>query len=341
MSEALFELEDDPRLDDDGRPGRRSHRHIDALSGSALKEAVEADARTIADAIGKPTSWVLERAAKVAQIAKSNPGDVHDWREVLRELEEWVRRPALCAARLPKRPYGKQPDGPGRMPRPKKTKSAAYGGSCGLCTDKVPTGQLIARLRRQEDPYADMGWLCEHCAYERRARPRRKDIALRLFHALFAGEPVSFNPPECTALNTWLTEDPATAQTIAWKAEQLDVTVQRLEVSVTEGKDETWLSHPTAASIVEALNEVPIPAGAELLCEIAQHLAEWKDGRVPALVRRFGTGTALRQHLLAATTLPTGLSRLGGPFDLNQSAKPDDDAEAEDPGQEVTDEAQS
>ncbi len=56
-----------------------------------------------------------------------------------------------------------------------------------------------------------MGRLCRRCLYERRDKPRRRDVLLRILHQLFAGISVGLNGFECNVLLAWLTEDPALA----------------------------------------------------------------------------------------------------------------------------------
>ncbi|MET8291722.1 hypothetical protein ABZV80_42200 [Streptomyces sp. NPDC005132] len=90
-----------------------------------------------------------------------------------------------------------RPQGIGRLPRPRSVKAAA--GACSLCGDSYATGDLIGRTPfAQAVPYEQMGWLCWHCLVERRQQPRRRDVLLRVFHALFAGlEGVGLNAHEC------------------------------------------------------------------------------------------------------------------------------------------------
>lgn len=169
-----------------------------------------------------------------------------------------------------------------------------------------------------------MGWLCWHCLVERRQQPRRRDVLLRVFHALFAGlEGVGLNAHECAVTLEWLTEDPALEGSKPWTADPLDNTLVRLRTSVADQRQTTWLSAQTAHTIVAVLQEAPAsPAttaqDAHTLAALVQHLAEWATNPAAVPSSPYGTGWRYRRQLLSLTCHPTVLSRQGGPFHLFQ-----------------------
>ncbi|MEV6532795.1 hypothetical protein AB0M86_24940 [Streptomyces sp. NPDC051639] len=169
-----------------------------------------------------------------------------------------------------------------------------------------------------------MGWLCWHCLVGRRQQPRRRDVLLRVFHALFAGlEGVGLNAHECAVTLEWLTEDPALEGSKPWTADPLDKTLVRLRTSVADQRPTTWLSAQTAHTIVAVLHEAPAsPAttaqDADTLAALVQHLAEWATNPAAVPSSRYGTGWRYRRQLLSLTCHPTVLSRQGGPFHLFQ-----------------------
>lgn len=103
-----------------------------------------------------------------------------------------------------------------------------------------------------------MGWLCRHCLYERREKPRRRDVLLRFFHHLFAGNAVDLNAFECEVLLAWLTEDTAFAASAPWRKDPLETTLARLRTSAAEGKAATALAVTTARTIIAVLRETPV-----------------------------------------------------------------------------------
>ncbi|MCX4658577.1 hypothetical protein [Streptomyces uncialis] len=175
-----------------------------------------------------------------------------------------------------------------------------------------------------------MGWLCARCLYERREKPRRRDVVLRIFHHLFASSAVGLNAYECCILHAWLTETEAPAASTAWRKDPLDTTLVRLETAVTEGKGATWIAFPTAHTVIAALTAAPGGSAAEreLLHAVAQHLDEWHTNPRGVDVRRYGTGPRCRAQVLKATDRPTVLSERGGPFDLHHTPPPTTEQES-------------
>ena len=303
--------------------GPRSDAAIDAMTLPQLRAAAREDIRAVAGAAGVPVAKVEIRIRKLFKVKALREADLHDLRAMLREMRVWIGRPAVFRTPAPRSAKVSQPEGAGRMARPRVTKRAIEDTVCGLCTDPVAAGELIGRMRGTvAAPYEVTGWLCQHCLYQRRATPRRRDLLVRIFHDLFTGQGVGLNAPECALLLTWLTEDPAARDSAAWKGEPLDGTLTRLQMAVQEGKEETWLALATTHTIAALLQELPgratEPADVDLLAAITQCRDEWT---YPQHLEhtRFGTGAGHRRFLLDSTTRPTALSRCGGPFDLHQA----------------------
>lgn len=223
------------------------------------------------------------------------------------------------------RPRVVRPEGMEQLPVPRVVKDAHQDMACGLCGDPVKTGELVGRTRTPKDlaVHRPMGWLCAHCLYTRRQTPRRRDVAMRAFHALFAGSAVDLNAYECQVLLTWLTEDPACAASSAWHADPLENTLTRMATSVAEKKAATWIAVPTFHTITAVLHQAPSsPAEQEMLNALAQHLTEWTDNPQGVERRRYGSGPRFRARVLEVTCRPTLLSRQGGPFDLHHAPAP-------------------
>ncbi|MFG2463371.1 hypothetical protein ACGFWE_40850 [Streptomyces sp. NPDC048523] len=301
-------------------------QETDALAGTALREQAIQAVDALSAAVGEDPQTLYGRVLKLLNLPRLDDADDHDLREIVRELricEQEDRR--VYRARLRRVTRVDRPGGIGRLPRPRSVKSASAPGTCALCGDAYTTGELIGRPPFTEDlPYVPIGWLCWHCLVQRRQQPRRRDVLLRIFHALFAGvEGVGLNGHECGVLLDWLTGEPALANSKPWTADPLENTLVRLRTSAADANPATWLSAQTAHTIVAVLKEAPdspdtTTRDGETLEALVQHLAEWETN--PAGVRRsqYGTGWRYRQRVLQLTDHPTPLSERGGPFHLFQ-----------------------
>lgn len=221
--------------------------------------------------------------------------------------------------------------GTGQLPLPRTTKRAAAGIACGLCADGVDSGSIIGRVKPPRDRvYVQMGWLCHHCLYTRRAAPRRRDVLVRVFHHLFAATGIGINDHEIQVLLDWIMSDPAVTRSEAWQRDPLDTTVIRMRTAIKEGKPTTWLSANTGLTMVAALLEAPgTETDARLLRAILQHSEEWRTNPQRVDHRRYGSGIRFRRVVLAGTAHPTDLSDRGGPFDLHHAPPPVTDEEEE------------
>jgi hypothetical protein len=295
------------------------------LAGTELREQAAKTADALAATVGEDPQTLRRRLLKLVNLPRLSDTDDHDLREVLRELRvcEQEGRGAH-RTRLRRVTRVDRPAGIARLPRPRSVKPASAAGACGLCRDGYCAGDLIGRTPSPEDlPYIPMGWLCWHCLVQRRHQPRRRDVLMRVFHALFAGDGVGLNGIECGVLLEWLTEDPALTDSKPWTADPLENTLVRLRTSVADGKPTTWLSHQTAHTIIAVLQEAPAspattPQDDEMLAALVQHVAEWATNPADVQSARYGTGWRFRQQVLALTEHPTVLSQLGGPFFLYQ-----------------------
>ncbi|ANW22648.1 hypothetical protein I3J05_28175 (plasmid) [Streptomyces clavuligerus] len=297
---------------------------IAALHGEALRSWVDTGTEAVAEIVGKPAERVRSRLTRTAGVKNLGAADDEDLRECLRVLRTWLSDPASYTPPAPK-PKIQRPESIGQLPVPRTLKQAHTETTCGLCADPVKPGDLVGRMRDPKDKqFVPMGWLCAHCLYERREKPRRRDVVLRIFHHLFASSAAGLNAHECAVLRTWLTETEAPAASTAWRNDPLDTTVVRLETSVTEVKGTTWIAVPTAHTIITALLDAPGSSEAEtaLLRAVAQHLDEWQTNPQGIEARRYGTGVRYRAEVLKTTSRPTVLSERGGPFDLHHTPPP-------------------
>jgi hypothetical protein len=303
----------------------RDHE-TDALAGTELREQTAKAVDALSATVGEDPQTLHRRILKLLNLPRLADADDHDLREILRELRICLQEDRRTyRTRLRRVTRVDRPGGIGRLPRPRLVKAASAPGTCALCSDDYTTGDLIGRPPFTEAlPYVPIGWLCWHCLVQRRQQPRRGDVLLRIFHALFAGlEGVGLNGHECGVLLNWLTEEPALATSKPWAADPLDNTLTRLRTSAAEANPATWLSAQSAHTIVAVLQEAPASPSATLqggvmLDALVQHLAEWETNPAGARGAQFGTGWRYRQRVLELTAHPTVLSERGGPFHLFQ-----------------------
>lgn len=307
------------------------------MHGVSLKDAVEDQITAVSLVVKAPETRVRSRLIKATGCKTLQKADADDLHECLRVLRAWLTDPV--SFKPPVQPDRRQrPSGMGQLPVPRTVKWAVEEGSCGLCADPVKAGAVIGRMRSPKDRrYAAMGWLCQHCLYDRRDQPRRRDVILRIFHHLFAGGGVNLNASECEVLHTWLAEDPIIARTKAWEKDPLEATMVRLRTSTLEDKDTTWLAFPTGRTILTALHEakdraVVSPQEKEVLIAVAQHVQEWETNPSGVEARKYGAGSDFRRQVLAVTPHPTVLSVRGGPFDLHHAPASTEESDGADGG---------
>ncbi|KUF17368.1 hypothetical protein [Streptomyces silvensis] len=295
---------------------------VGSLAGQALREQATKEVDALAAAVGQDPLKLRGRVLELLHLPRLQDADDHDVREVLRELRFSAQEGrGAFRKRLKRVTAVPRPGGIGRLPRPRTVKPSAVEGLCGLCGDPYQAGDLIGRLPTPPYPFVPMGWLCWHCLVQRRQQPQRRDVLLRIFHSLMAGDGVGFNGHECAVLWQWLTETPETASGKAWAADPLESTLTRLQAASREDKPVVWLATQAAHTIVAVLHEAATvertaAKESEVLRALVQHLAEWNTN--PGELKRsaYGTGFRYRQQTVAATAYPTTLSARGGPFYL-------------------------
>ncbi|WP_107069659.1 hypothetical protein [Streptomyces sp. NRRL F-4428] len=300
---------------------------------------VETGVAGVAQLLKKLPERVRTRLAKSTGIKDFAAADCEDLREAVHTLRLWFNTPSAYVP--PKRTRIERPTGMGQLLVPRTLKPASASITCGLCADPVKAGDLIGRTRSPKNPklHQEMGWLCQQCRYERREKPRRRDVLLRIFHHLFASSAVDLNAHECAVLRTWILEDPKLTATAAWQRDPLHSTLARLQTSQEEAKPATGIAFPTTLTILALLRERSAsasPAAAadtELLNVMLQHLHEWETNPQKVSAARYGRGPAFRVQVLAVTASPSVLSERGGPFDLHHAPPPKDEDHEDEEGQ--------
>ncbi|MFJ1756565.1 hypothetical protein [Kitasatospora sp. NPDC088134] len=289
------------------------------IAGLDLKEArVEIALRVgvLSKVVGEPIPFVQVRINDAVGAPTREDMDQDQARDALRQVQQWLNSPATYHRPVAE-PVQEPPAAwaPGILPAPTETRPAAAAATCDLCADPVPQGTLLGRLPKQRTPQGfRLGWLCGHCLTDRRLKPRRRDLVLRIFHATFLGSGIRLNMYEAEALAAWLEETAghSDADQPPACAPEVTGTIARLR-EVVAAEHGTMLSLDVAQAIVEQLRTVAAPASEqEVLDAVAQHFQEWSSGGPIAV----GTRWSGRRDILLQTPRPTLLSARGGPFSL-------------------------
>ncbi|MFD9687395.1 hypothetical protein ACFWXO_16745 [Kitasatospora sp. NPDC059088] len=288
----------------------------------ALLDVMEARAEValrvgrLSKAVGEPIPFVQIRINEAVGAPTREDMDQDQARDALRQVQQWLRSPGTY--HQPVAEVAQEPPAdwvPGVLPDPAATRAATEGATCDLCAGPVPRGALLGRPPRpQNQQGVALGWLCGHCLTDRRLKPRRRDLVLRIFHAVFLGSGIRFNLYEAEELATWLeeTSGPADGRPSADAPELAGIIARLREVVAAEHG--TMLSRDAGQSIVQHLR-AGLGAGPELeeiLDATAQHFRDWSSGGTPAA----GSRWAGRREILLQTPHPTLLSARGGPFAL-------------------------
>ena len=228
-------------------------------------------------------------------------------RDAILQAQTWLADPATYQACVyPPTPV---PDG---LPAPIHTKPAPTDTSCSLCTSPVAAGEVIGRMPTPRPPLVPFPWLCAHCLFDRRAKPRLTDAVLRIYHHTFSGNATTpLNTAEARVLHEALTHLPAAART-----DLTQEAADRLHEAVEAPYPVMRLSHAPALAAVFALRSAGLTATdaeAAVLGAVAHHLDQWENVRSGVDEEPRTQSIQWRQDVLQEAP-PTVLSQRGGPF---------------------------
>ncbi|EDY52637.1 conserved hypothetical protein [Streptomyces clavuligerus] len=309
----------DPSLVPLGGTARRprlSDEELDRMHGAELRRELSGWVGPVAAAGGEPFALVQVRLNYVMGAATRADADDEQLREGIRQAQDWVHHPGTYQEHVRGAEAEVEPDG---LPEPMRTRTAPADSSCHLCTTPVAAGELVGRIHQPRGRgFATLGWLCAHCLYDRRSKPRRLDLLLRLFHQLFAGGGVRVNAAEAEVLLTWLLAAPA-AELPQAELEALPEVFVVLQRAVEAREPVTPLSYYGARAAIGTLHHAKVAAGgaereAVVLDAVVQHLAEWQANPQGLEPEYYRGRRAWRSAILEETEQPTVLSQRGGPF---------------------------
>ncbi|MET9535746.1 hypothetical protein ABZY02_35215 [Streptomyces sp. NPDC006649] len=306
----------DPSLVPVGGASRRSRLsddELDRLHGKELNQELNQWVGPVAAAGGEPFALVQVRLNYVMGVEQRCDADGEQLREGIRQAQEWVYSPGSYGCHV----RGADTEVPaGGLPEPMRTRPAQADSSCNLCTCTVAAGELVGRLHapRGQRRFVPLGWLCAHCLFDRRSKPRRLDVLLRLFHHTFSGDGVRLNAAEAETLLRWMLEIPHGSGRESGSLQDALVVLHR---AVDAQETVALLPWGSADAVVDALHRsgaLPTATECAVLDAVAQHLAEWRDNPQGLDQSRFDRRWKWRRAVLEQTEHPTVLSRRGGPF---------------------------
>jgi hypothetical protein len=285
-----------------------SPEDLEKLHGRELRERLTAYVGPLSSALREPIPYVQQRLNDWMGVATRAEAPDDLLRDAIMQAAAWLADPDLYYVYVTP-----QPVEPGGLPAPVHTKAAAAESACNLCTAPVAAGELMGRMPRPRQPFTAMGWLCAHCLYERRAKPRLTDVALRVFHHTFSGSSTTpLNAAEAKTLHDALTRTSPQPED-----EHLNEAITALREGVDTDDPAMLLRYyPARAAIAVLPAAYPdLPAADKaLLTAVADHLRQWQDNPNGPDKEQFANGVQRRQAILAASATPTPLSQRGGPF---------------------------
>ena len=252
---------EDPASMPTGRPAVSS-TDLDQLHGADLRTLLTTYVGPLAKTLREPIPLVQQHLNDWMGAPRRAEATEEQLRDAIIQAEAWLPEPnSYYAYATP------QAVEPGGLPAPIHTKQSPTDRSCSLCAAPVAAGELIGRIPRPRRPFVAMPWLCAHCLFDRRVKPRLTDVLLRVFHHVFSGSSaIPINTAEAQVLSEVLARVPA-----ATAREHL------LHAEIDTADPSILLSHDPALAVIDALwAAMPAmgAADAATLMAVAEHLAQ-------------------------------------------------------------------
>ncbi|WP_030689433.1 hypothetical protein [Streptomyces sp. NRRL B-1347] len=150
-----------------------SPEDLDKLHGPELRKILATYVGPLAGALYEPIPFVQKQLNDWMGATSRAEATDEQLRDAIMQARAWIED--TDAYRAYTHP---EPPEPGVLAAPMRTKNAAADSSCSLCTALVVAGELIGRMPHPHRPYVPMAWLCAHCLFDRRTKPRLTDVLL-------------------------------------------------------------------------------------------------------------------------------------------------------------------
>ncbi|MFG3517594.1 hypothetical protein [Streptomyces bobili] len=290
-----------------GRPAPSS-ADLDQLHGAELRNLLATYVGPLAKALRADVRLVQQRLNDWMGVPSRAEAADEQLRDAILQAAVWVEDPSSFYAYMTP-----QDVEPGGLPAPIHTKPAPAGSSCSLCTAPVAAGETIGRMPRPRQPFVTMAWLCTHCLFDRRVKPRLTDVLLRVFHHVFGGSPsIPLNTAEAQVLCEALPQLPAQRVDL-----DLREAIGALRTGIEANDPAMLLGYRPALAAVYALRAATPgmnESDATTLAAVAQHLSQWEHNPSGPGQEQFASRAQWRQAILRDTSTPTALSERGGPY---------------------------
>ncbi|MGW8065921.1 hypothetical protein ACVV2G_27530 [Streptomyces ziwulingensis] len=299
---------EDPSSMPSGLPAP-SYEDPDKLYRAELRKLLATYVGPLAGALREPIPFVQTQLNNWMGAPSRAEATDEQLRDAIIQARAWIEDPDSYRA------YSHpEPPAPGGLVAPMRTKTAVADSSCNLCAAPVVAGELIGRMPHPRRPYVPMAWLCAHCLFDRRAKPRLTDVLLRVFHHAFSGSTTTLlNTTEAAVLLEALVTVPAPEDD-----EHLQEAITALRQGIDAPEPVMGLSYHPALAAVAALHAARLQEAADgdaaVLAAVAHHLAEWQHNPQDIDQAQYKNRTLWRQAVLENTLTPTVLSQRGGPF---------------------------
>lgn len=290
-----------------GRPALSS-ADLNKLHGAELRSLLTTYMSPLANALHADIPLVQQRLNDWMDAPSRAEATDEQLRDAILQAAAWLEDPTSYHTYMT--PQAVQSGG---LPAPIHTKPAPADTSCRLCAAPVAAGEITGRMPRPRQPFVAMSWLCAHCLFDRRVKPRVTDVLLRVFHHVFSGSTtIPLNTAEARVLSDALSRVPAETE----DDDRREV-IDALQTGIDANAPVMLMSDHVALAAVAALHAAkPVMevSAAAILAAVAEHLSQWQHNPQGLDQEQFASRVQWRQAVLKNTPTPTALSERGGPF---------------------------
>ncbi|MEU0343803.1 hypothetical protein ABZ092_33820 [Streptomyces bobili] len=281
---------------------------LEQLHGAELRNLLSTYVGPLAQALREPIPLLQHHLNDWMDAPSRAAATDEQLRDAIVQAAAWLADPASYVV------YAYPPKvEPGGLPTPIHTKAALTDTSCTLCAAPVAAGETIGRMPRPRPPFVPMSWLCAHCLFDRRVKPRLTDVLLRVFHHVFSvSATISLNTAEARVLSDALSRLPSGPA-----EERLREAAAALDTRIDADTPVISVSAHHAHAAVHGLRAANLnlePWDASLLAAVAEHLAQWQHNPQEINEAQFASPVLWRHAILTSTPTPTALAERGGPF---------------------------
>ncbi|UNZ21373.1 hypothetical protein [Streptomyces sp. 891-h] len=310
---------DNPALIPPDGPDRRrqalrelTEAHLAQLDAQALRDVIADAVGPLAAATGQSIPAVQMTLNYAMGVDQRKQADEEQLRDGVRRVQEWMATPGAYHVYL-----GDAESAATSPPSTlRRSRTAPADSACGLCAGPIAAGEQVGVPHAPpQRGFAAPSWLCAHCLHERRSKPRRVDVLLRIFHLTFRGWAVRLNQTEAECLLRWLLEVtlPDSSARLREAFDDLEAIIDA-PASVPEMPVRYHGVHACMATLALTPADSLSTHEETVLRAAEHHISEWRTNPAGLDPDCFGSRTQWRRAILQQTDVPSVLSERGGPF---------------------------